>query len=113
VLRSMPVNTSLEKGGGLHEPYLKALNASVLLKSAKRSRKSSLRECLTCQPNSRQRTMNRIKLKTCNAKPAIMIWTPVSEVTLLPEVEVMPPPMDCKTKDVKSQLIKVIAYVRG
>jgi hypothetical protein len=113
VLRSMPVNTSLEKGGGLHEPYLKALNASVLLKSAKRSRKSSLRECLTCQPNSRQRTMNRIKLKTCNAKPATMIWTPVSEVTLLPEVEVMPPPMDCKTKDVKSQLIKVMAYVRG
>jgi hypothetical protein len=32
---------------------------------------------------------------------------------LLSEVEVMPPPMDCKTKDVKSQLIKVMAYVRG
>lgn len=107
---SLSLQLRLSTTGTCDAPYLNARNAPRHLSSAKAS---SLGACTTCHANSRQRYMNKAKLRTWKARPATMMRTPTSELALLAAVDAMPPPIDCRSNDAKSQLMKVIVYVRG
>jgi hypothetical protein len=88
-----------------HPRRIDAVNAFLISSGALRTRRA----------NSEAIAMNSVKDATWNANPAIMILTPVSLRSFWSEsaMDVMAPPAAWRIKAIKSQVTKMIVYVRG
>ena len=88
-------------------PARKALNFIDLANNSKYGFRGAL-FCFTFQVNHAHTIANKVKLTTWNTKPAIMMLTPVCESFCVSAADAIPPPAPCRTKETKSQIMKVM-----